>query len=187
MKRTFIAIKINLSEEILSKINDIKTNLENEPIKWVETNNMHLTLKFLGDTTDDQIDAVIHVLDQIKVDFQSFSFDIKGCGVFKNIRQPRVLWFGIDQINEMKKIHNVIETELLKIGFEKEQRSFTPHLTLGRIKFIKHTEKLRKLLDLHKNQVFQKLEVKEITLFESNLTPQGPIYNSIHTIGLEER
>ena len=187
MKRTFIAIKIPVTKELNKVINHFHNELEAERIKWAETDNMHISLSFLGDTEEGLISSIANELQTIANSNKCFSFKLTGAGVFKNIKHPRVLWLGIieDENNTLMKLGNDIKDRLELLGFEKEKRKFKAHLTLGRVKSINKKEKLKNLLEKYQNQYFQNVDVQEIIFYESMLTAKGSIYKVIRKFKLK--
>ena len=179
MKRTFIAAKINAENELVNIYTKLRNELENEKIKWVDHHNFHLTLFFLGDTTEDQIKEVRVQMSNIVDNFESFTMKIQGLGVFKNFHKPRVLWAGIQNYNPLAEIKKQVDKEMLKMGFNPDAREFKPHLTLARIKWINNKDKLKNLVLEHKDQYFQDVTINEIIFYESILRAEGPEYKPI--------
>lgn len=185
MKRTFIAVKTSLSEENFELYSGIKSKLKDSFINWVDKDNLHLTLFFLGDTTENQILEISKKLNEILTDFSSFDFSLHGMGVFKNMHDPRVIWFGIDKDKELKSLKGIIDKVITSVGFESEEREFRPHLTIGRIKNLKQKNELKELLEKYRDHEFQKIQIKEVIFYESILTPRGPIYKPIQRFFLK--
>lgn len=183
-KRLFIAIKIKPSDKILEAINYIKFKLSDEKIRWVNTENFHFTLKFLGDTEVDKIQTIRETLHKLVSNFSTAETSIVGFGVFPTISKARVLWFGMQNFEQIKKLNNAIDKEISKLGYEKNNLDFKPHLTIGRIKYLRQKDILSQLIKKYKNIEFQKLNVDEIQLFESKLSPQGAIYTSLEKFKL---
>lgn len=179
MKRTFIATKINAGEKLLNTYTKLRNELENEKIKWVDNDNFHVTLFFLGNTSEDQINEIRVQLSNIVDNYSSFLIRLHGLGVFKDFHKPRVLWAGIYEYDTMKEIKENIDKEMLKLGFNPDAREFKPHLTLARIKWIKDKQKLRKLVLDHKDQFFQEVHINEVIYYESILKPEGSEYKPI--------
>lgn len=175
-KRLFIAAKLPLNDRTLDKIDFIHDKLRYEKIKWVEPRNMHLTLKFLGDTDEQIIPEIKQSLGKIAAQIPENTVKITGLGVFPNPFRPRVLWMGFEYEQALEELYGLIEAEMEKLGYEREERDFKPHLTLGRIKFLKNRKDLQFLLDKFKDTEFQSLTINEIILYESQLFPTGPVY-----------
>jgi len=176
MKRIFIALKIEPCGTLLRMISSLSSVLGNERIAWVDPTNIHLTLAFLGDTDEDRIKVAGIVLKQNCTGFGEFSFNLSGTGVFKNYRDPRIIWAGIEESKKLVQLNDLIMTGLKDTGFRIEDRPFKPHITLGRIKFIKDTELLKTVLERYRDAHLQKVSVKEVILYESLLKPAGPVY-----------
>lgn len=178
--RAFIALE--LAGEIKKELSRLEGELRNTGagVKWVTPENIHLTLKFLGDIEEERTEGIKKSLDGISSEEKSFEVNLFKLGAFPALDNPRVVWVGIDKgCAEVEKIAKRIEEDLEKLGFPKEERPFSAHLTLGRIKSPKNksvlTEKLLTLEVLPKS-----CTVKSINLFKSTLTPEGPIYETLH-------
>ena len=177
--RSFIAIECN-DVNVVSSVSRVQRSLSSSKadIKFVEPENIHLTLKFLGDVQEDMIDDVIKVIEAIS--FDPFTFMIEGVGVFPNMRRPQTIWAGItDGLTELSHVFNLVENGLSKLGFEKERRRFNPHLTLGRVRSGRNRDQLVDSLKAVSDEEFGKVNVDEITLKKSVLTPKGPIYTTL--------
>lgn len=183
--RTFIAIKIIPDNQFLQLYSAIKEVLNEDTIKWAEPHNMHLTLRFLGDTTPNQIKKVKLLLEDIAVQLAPFHFNLKGIGCFKNKGKPRILFAKIEESPTLKRLATEINTKVVECGFEKETRDFKPHLTLGRIKFIKERNNFYSLIQRFEETEIQIVKVVEIIFFKSILTSLSPVYKSIQTVQLK--
>jgi 2'-5' RNA ligase len=184
MKRAFIAVKVEPGGELLRMISSFKALLGAENIKWVDPANIHLTLAFLGDTEEKRIKSITSMLKERCTGFNEFDFILAGTGIFKNYWGPRVIWVGIRSSEKLIMLNNIITDGLRENGFEIEDRQFRPHLTLGRVKSVKDTENLKKVLEKYRDTEFQKVEVKEVILFESILMQTGPIYKPLGSYSL---
>jgi 2'-5' RNA ligase len=179
MKRIFIALKVEPGDSLLRMLTSLKSLPGNEKIKWVDPGNIHLTLAFLGDTEDDRIKVAAIMLKNACSGFGEFDFTLTGTGVFKNYNDPKVIWIGIEESEKLIKLNDVINTGLKDTGFKVEDRQFRPHLTLGRIKFIKDVDALKTALDRYQKSPVQKVHVEEVILYESILKPTGPVYKPV--------
>ena len=179
MKRIFVALKIEPGDDLLEMVSSLKTALINEKIKWVDPGNIHLTLAFLGDTEDERINIADIALRQKCTGFGEFEFDLNGTGVFKNFREPRVIWTGIERGEKLISLNDIVNKGLTDCGFRLEERPFKPHITLGRVKFIKDYRLLEFSLERYRGIHFQKVNISEIILFESILNPSGPVYKPL--------
>ncbi|MEK6714800.1 MAG: RNA 2',3'-cyclic phosphodiesterase [Candidatus Omnitrophota bacterium] len=182
--RLFIAVE--LSKEIKKELTALEEKLKSSAadVKWVKPDNVHLTLKFLGETKEEQIEPIKKILNGLAEKFKVFKTEIAGLGSFPNLKSPRVIWIGANNTDTLSVIANLLEEKLDKVGFPKEKRDFQPHLTLGRVRSLKNINILKDTLA--KNLDFKAgiLEVKALSLIESKLTPSGPIYTAFQSTGL---
>ncbi|MBN2613874.1 MAG: RNA 2',3'-cyclic phosphodiesterase [Bacteroidales bacterium] len=176
MKRTFIAIDIPFSVAIKDCISSFSAALENEKIKWLEPDNLHLTLKFLGETKETMLQTIGDTLAIIASEQPVFDISIKGPGVFKSIVKPTVIWLGVEVNPILETLYSAINVQMEKLGFIPESRKFSPHLTIGRVKYIKEKSKLQQLLQENSTKVFQHFRAGEIVFYESILGYTGPKY-----------
>jgi 2'-5' RNA ligase len=179
LKRTFIAIDIPLEDSIVKQINKLKAEFINEKIKWIKAHQFHITIQFLGNVEDTDISKINESLGKVTAGFGDFSIELEEFGVFKNIKNPRILWIGFRPCDELIKLKNAIEDEMTRFGFEKSDKPFSPHLTIARIKVLRQREKLKELIDSYSGKIIQLVNVGEIILYESMLKPDGPEYNII--------
>jgi 2'-5' RNA ligase len=184
--RAFIAIP--LPEFISTGICDIQERLKSYrlPIRWVRPENVHLTLKFLGEISLSTIDGITEVIKNTVRERSPLILFTKGLGVFPGIKKPRVLWIGISgDINALSEIQVNLETNLGKKGFPKENRPFKSHLTLGRVKGNIHPEDLFDTLRSFSDFSSEPFEAKELVLYKSELKPSGAFYTKLQTVYLD--
>lgn len=179
MKRVFLAFKIFPVNGLLDARQSFITNLGNEKIKWVEKNNFHVTLFFLGEENDKRIDELIKIIDQEHRGFSSFRIHVKGAGVFPGFKRPRVIWLGIEAGQELYDMHRILGKKLKKMKFVEGISTFTPHLTLGRINRIEDIRNLEKQVHSLDGVILSTQAIHEINLFESRLSTSGPCYLSL--------
>jgi 2'-5' RNA ligase len=180
--RGFIAIDITATPQILTFENEIiKTGAD---VKLVEPKNIHITLKFLGDTEEKMIDAIERSMKESVKAIKPFSVILRGTGVFPNKNYVKVLWIGIIDNGQIEPIVHTIDTSLTALGFKKEARGFSPHLTVGRLKTARNKEKLLATIEHYHDEEFTIQEVNAIVLKKSELTPQGPIYTTLREVRL---
>jgi 2'-5' RNA ligase len=180
--RTFIAIKIKPEKQLLRVYSELKKSLENEAISWVGTNFLHLTLRFFGETSVKQVEEIKCLLGEVAQRFHTFQFNLKEAGFFKSKNQPRVLFFTVENGLMLKQLAAEIEERVVALGFSSGERSFNPHLTIGRIKFLKNKMAFYDLIDQYKDTEIQSVMVSEIIFYQSILTSSGAIYKPIETI-----
>lgn len=180
--RAFIAIE--LSPEIKDSLAQIESHLKysGADVKWVEKDNIHLTLKFLGEITEEKAEKIKSILDEIAKFTKSFEISMKDIGAFPKIEFPRVIWVGLDKgAAEAGILAEKIDDALSKIGFEKESRPFAAHLTIGRVKSPKNKQALKeKVQSWTPNSGPRTQRISSVILFQSTLTPKGPIYTKLH-------
>ena len=179
MVRTFLAIDLpNTQYKILEEHLD-RWKTAKADVRWIYPSNMHLTLKFLGEIQESSTENVIAVCKEVCCLHRGFSLSLNGTGIFPNLRRPRVLWIGIGgETDFLCKLQNSIETALEKKGFPREDRVFTPHLTVGRVR---SSRKLPRLLEVFaKDEIVTKpFTVEEVIAYKSRLTPRGPLYSPL--------
>lgn len=176
--RSFIAV--NLNSDIKKYLNSLQAylNIPESKIKWVEKNNLHLTMKFLGYISLEQTELIKSELKEIASRYSPFIIRLfSNIGVFPTYKMPRIIWVGIREgISELKELYNSIENKLSNKGFPREDKDFSGHITIGRVKFIRDkTNFIQILKRIEVNNLSQ--EVGSIDLMESKLTPGGPIYD----------
>ena len=183
--RTFIAVKITPQPGLVRLVNEFRQELRGEAVKWVDLQNMHLTVKFIGDTTPEQVDQIKSVLGDIAYRFPVFSFSLDGVGFFQRGGQPSVLFIKTDTAEILNKLASGIDDQLQLIGFEKESRRFSPHLTLGRIKYLKEKSSFLRLTEKFGQYPVQEVVCRQVIFYQSVLMPQGPLYKPLAEIKLQ--
>jgi 2'-5' RNA ligase len=181
--RTFIAVE--LASSVITRAGDLidKLRVAAAEINWVRPQQMHLTLKFLGDVPDTETPDICRVVSEVAADFEPFEITFRGAGAFPNAKQPRTLWIGIeDGADELKSLQAALDDALkAKLGFAKEPRGFHPHLTIGRVKRELpggHGE-LTQLLEKHVHFDADLTVIDEVVTFASFLGRQGPRHDAL--------
>jgi len=177
--RLFIALPLTKEiEEALGKIIFVLKQKSGR-VKWVAPKNIHLTVKFLGEVNENKIDSIKSSIQTIALKYQRVDCTIDAIGGFPNLSRPRVIWAGLTgQVQVLENIVHDVEEETFKLGFPKEEKRFTPHLTLGRIK---ENYGLDDLVSYIKTYQMESLNcpISTLSLFKSTLTPAGPIYDRL--------
>ena len=184
MKRLFAAIKIQPSPEFIRIFNQLTAELRHERIKWVEPNNIHITMKFFGETDEKLIPAIEKALQTAASRSVEFSMKINKTGIFGSRYDPKVVWFGIDPEPRLERFAANTIMELQQAGWEPDCQNFVPHLTIGRIKNLKDKALFQVVIDKYRNAFIQEQEVMEIILYESILRREGPLYVKLTTFTL---
>jgi 2'-5' RNA ligase len=149
-------------------------------VKWVDPANLHVTLKFLGNTPDAQVPLVIRAAQRIASSVEPFELDLAGFGAFPSAGRPRILWAALQgPVERLAAMAAQLEADLAPLGFARETRPFSGHVTLGRARQGQRIppveEQVRKLAAA----AFGRLPVRRLVLFQSTLTPSGPIYETL--------
>lgn len=186
--RAFIAAGI--SEEVRSRVGELQTRLRETgaEVKWARPAAMHLTLRFLGDIHEDQIVPADEAMAKAAAEFVPVKVEVKGFGMFPNERRPRVIWIGLAEGGpELMAIFRKLESGLLTAGFAPADKPFSPHLTLGRVRTPRNLDLVKKVLAKEAAESFGQYEVDRITLFQSELRPEGAKYTALKERNLGDR
>ena len=178
--RTFIAVEI--PENIISGIRDLQQDLKayGVDIRWIRPENIHLTLKFLGDVPAADMDSIFRVISRTAEGGSPISLQAKGIGVFPGVKRPRILWVGLTgQLELLSRLQKTLDSNLKGIAFSPEKRPFKGHLTIGRIK-----TKMNSKIFVDALMAFRRFESEtfvadRIVLFKSELKPNGAEYTDL--------
>ena len=187
--RTFIAIE--LPKTIRDSLAQLEEQLKKSgaDVKWVEPQNIHLTLKFLGEIDEQKLDKIAEITKNVASNRKTLYMRISSIGAFPKISTPRIIWVGINEgYSEIKEIAKELEERLVKLGIPKENRPFSSHITLGRTRSALNREKLiQELISAENILNTENLEfpVTKITLFRSTLNSSGPIYEVLKAADLK--
>ncbi|OYT55843.1 MAG: RNA 2',3'-cyclic phosphodiesterase [Candidatus Hecatellales archaeon ex4484_218] len=180
--RSFIAVDIedkSLQDKIVILQQDLMGTGAN--LKFVEPENLHLTLRFLGEIPSSILEQVCRELKTLK--FNVFNLNLQGVGAFPNLRRINVVWVGVKEGAEnLKQIAQKVELTVRKLGFPPDPKGFSPHLTIARLKTGKNKDKLASFLENFQDYEVGWMIVNTIKVKKSTLTPKGPIYTTIETI-----
>ncbi len=182
--RTFIAV--DLAERLKSKVVDIQNRIgtKHMQIKFVEPENLHFTLKFLGEIEEHRLDEIHERVKTNLKNYDPFEITLRGLGAFPSFSYIKVVWIGVREGNElMTEIANILNRDLQSLGFKKE-KDYVPHLTIARVKGAKNKEKFIEILKELKNVEVGTMPVEIVTIKKSDLTPQGPIYSDLKEVRL---
>ncbi|HEY69291.1 MAG TPA: RNA 2',3'-cyclic phosphodiesterase [Anaerolineae bacterium] len=190
--RLFVAIELPTDlRRLLEEHSDtLSSMIHTRIIRWVRPEGIHLTLKFLGDVSDGKLEAVKAAVRTVGPHFSPFEYSVGNLGCFPNARRPRVIWVGVQEPSgRLKALQAEIEQAYQTLGFEKERRSFHPHLTLGRVRRgVSHAEH-QAVADAIINVAPISLgdyRVEEICLYRSELKPTGAVYTKLLVVRLEK-
>ncbi|CAN5604377.1 RNA 2',3'-cyclic phosphodiesterase [soil metagenome] len=182
-KRIFIAVDISdeAKQKVAEYIANLKKKFSDLKVGWDRPEKLHLTLKFLGDTEENQLEKLEEICETISSEISNLKFQISNTGVFPSPQNARVLWLGVGgDVEELQKINSVLEDECGKFGFKKENRIYKPHLTIARLR---EPHKSKELVKTHLENKFEPVafEVSEIVIYESKLQPTGSIYSKVQS------
>jgi 2'-5' RNA ligase len=179
--RTFVAV--DLPVEFHSKIAQVQSKFDEFKFKFVDPDIVHITLEFLGEVPGEQIGDISKALD--KVACSPFEISLKGLGVFPKPKFAKVIWIGCE--GNFEELHRLIETSLSPLGLTRGHRDFSAHATLARIKYLpkKKKEDFFHLLEELKDIDLGTMQVDAIRLKKSTLTPDGPVYETLHEVRLK--
>lgn len=184
MKRTFIAVPVAAGEILKGLMNSLRQQLPDEDIKWVAAENLHVTLKFLGDTPEEAIPQIIVRLEEVAAAFPPASGWLRGVDFFSVQRQPSVLFTRLEELPALELIARQLETALEPLGFLPETRRFRAHLTLARIRQLRNKERFFRVVRPLKELEIQPVPVNEVLFYESFLRSQGPVYKPLKRVVL---
>lgn len=180
-------ISINLDDDLKREIETATETLRKtrSDVKWVTVENLHITLKFLGEIHDDLIPAVKERLSQVSLSHAPSEIKLHGAGIFPDSKRPRVIWLGMKDSDRLKKLQADIEDSMATLGFEKEGRGFSPHLTIGRVRSMMGKDPLVRAVGTLKDKDFGNIEVKRVSLMKSELRPAGAQYAPVAEFDLK--
>ncbi|MDW7730306.1 MAG: RNA 2',3'-cyclic phosphodiesterase [Bacillota bacterium] len=181
MSRFFIALELSDKQrhEVAILQNELKHQLSG--VRWVKGDGLHLTLKFIGETDDSNIDLIKNVIDKAARSFKPFELDFSGSGVFPSTARARVIWVAVKKGYSISTdLADKLDSDLAGIGIKPEKRSYHPHLTLGRIRQPIDEKVIKDMLDATDTFITSPALIEGVTLFESILTRQGAQYRSVH-------
>jgi 2'-5' RNA ligase len=189
--RAFIAI--NLSQEILERIEqmslDLRSRLKGVPVRWVPADNIHLTLKFLGNVSTANLEMLKEILDNVVSNHHDCDISVGGIGAFPKPHNPRVIWVGMEVPQELVSLQHNIEIETARLGYSREHRPFSAHLTIGRVSRNASTQDahaIAEILDSYKVGFLGATRITSVYLYRSDLKPDGAIYTPIYAAALDK-
>lgn len=189
--RAFIAI--DLPPEVLQCLDDVSQQLKQElggaPVRWVPVENIHLTLKFLGDVSESNIDMLTDFLQSTVSNVKQFEFSVGGLGAYPKPHRPRVIWVGVEAPPELMTAQRSVESEMSRLGYARERRPFNPHLTLGRVSRHSTNQDVSNIADVIKTHTVGYLGSARVTalhIYRSDLKPSGAIYTKLFSAMLSK-
>ena len=190
MLRSFIAIEIptDVQDAMDRSTAALKKALARPLVRWVAAHNVHLTLKFLGDVSPANLELLAQALKFEAGQHASFSLSIGGLGVFPNLRRPRIVWIGIEAPAALQALQRGIEAAAARLGYEPENRPFSPHLTIGRVNqnaSAAEVQQIRAALEQTRVGALGAVTVEAVQIFKSDLQPGGAVYTNLYTLPMK--
>ena len=189
--RAFIAV--NLSPEILERIDqvslDLRARMKDIPVRWVPVENIHLTLKFLGNVSTANLEILKDILGKVVSSHSECDISVGGIGAFPKPHNPRVIWVGMEVPQELVTLQHNIEIETARLGYSREYRPFSPHMTFGRVSrnaSAQDVHAIAEVLENYKVGFLGATRLKTVYLYRSDLKPDGAVYTPIYSAALEE-
>jgi 2'-5' RNA ligase len=188
--RTFIAVEIPLEvrQAVYHATSDLQERI-GSLVRWVPMENMHLTLKFLGDISPAHVDLLTQMLQAETTLFNCFDLRLTGLGSFPNLKRPRVIYIGIHAPVALETLQRGIEAASRRLGYESEERGFSPHLTIGRVKqnvTATEQQQIRRALEESKIDLLGTARVDSVHLYKSDLKPSGSVYTRLYSAPLKK-
>src|SRR5215207_5537518 len=188
--RAFIAVELPFG--IRQNVQQATSSLRRDTgsvIRWMALENMHLTLKFLGDIPSSNVEVLTQMIQAQAESFNSFDIQLTGIGSFPNPKRPRVIYIGIHPPAELEAFQRQMESATRRLGYNQEERAFTPHLTIGRVR--QHVsaddqQKIRRALEESTIDSLGKARVNSVHLYKSDLKPNGPVYTKLFSAHLRK-
>ncbi|MFC1939853.1 RNA 2',3'-cyclic phosphodiesterase [Chloroflexota bacterium] len=189
--RSFIAIE--LPDGLKLALGQLELELKSgkqPPVKWVDTESIHLTLKFLGNIGTDRVGEITKAMEEAARGIPPFHLEVGGLGVFPNLKRVQVVWVGIKgEVEKLSRLQQRIESNLAHLGFTPESRPFTPHLTLARLRnqaSLDERQRFGQLIASTRFEVADPIKVGAISLMRSQLTGVGAIYSRVSSVRLKK-
>jgi 2'-5' RNA ligase len=177
--RSFLAFDIE-NDTVLNRLAAAQKHLiqTGADLKLVEPQNIHITIRFLGNITQATAEKIFNEMKQVQ--FTPFNVQIKGIGAFPNPNYPRVVWAGITTgADQLKSVFSQLEPRLRGLGFTPDQKGFSPHLTIARVRSGRNKQQLAQFVTENANYEFGTVNAKCLRLKKSDLTPRGPVYSTL--------
>jgi RNA 2',3'-cyclic 3'-phosphodiesterase len=190
MLRAFIAVEIpaGIQDAIAQSTISLKNALPQPLVRWVAPQNVHLTLKFLGDVSPTNLEQLAKTLKVETALHRTFSLSVGGFGAFPNSRRARVIWIGLEAPPALETLRRGVETSAAQLGYAAEERPFSPHLTIGRVGqniSASDAKHIHTLLDATKIGILGTLNVGTIHIFKSDLRPAGSVYTHLYALPMK--
>ncbi len=175
--RIFLAIGLNDIPPISAWVKNLRQLHYGDQLKWTRPNQWHLTVKFIGSFSVEVLPVLTEQLRKAYENGNGGELVITGAGIFGPVRAPKVVWVGVEHASWLEEVNRIAEEVCVDFGVSESQRAFAPHLTLARVRKLKRPVKLLNEVEKHKGTVWHEESIKQVTLYKSDLTPDGPVYS----------
>ena len=187
-QRLFVAFPIIANEELNELLYSLKRKLSHERLNWVKPENMHLTMKFIGETPASMVPPIIDVLEKITKKQSKFKLDFNRTGIFGSSYKPKVLWLGCNEYSEpLQELAKETIQQFKTLGFPADRQNFVPHLTLARINYLVDKALFQNIVQQIPQKTYLNPEIGSVILYESILRKEGPVYKIIREFQLTKR
>jgi 2'-5' RNA ligase len=192
MKAVFRAfIAIDLTADIILRIRETSSGLQERmgelPVRWIPAENVHLTLKFLGDVSATNVERLAEIIRRVSLAHECFDISVGSLGVYPNLRRPRVIWLGVEAPQSLYAIQRGVDQETSRLGYETKEQDFSPHLTIGRVSRGADYRELKAIGDSLEAETVGFLgaaRVERVNLYRSDLKPTGAEYSVMYSATL---
>jgi 2'-5' RNA ligase len=188
--RAFVAIDLppEIRQRLDQVIAQLTQRLEGIPVRWVPAGNIHLTLKFLGDVSLANVEMLKKVIQAEAENHHCFEISVGGLGAFPNNRQPRVVWAGVEAPQELLSLQRSIDAAMAKLGYNREERPFSAHLTLGRVSrnaTARDAHRIGEVIEATKIGFLGVAQISAVHFYKSDLQPSGSVYTRLYSVPLK--
>ena len=183
--RAFIAVDLPPDARLTRIVQDLHE--ASRDLKVVSADHLHVTLKFLGDTEEGLVPEIVSAMREASAGLSPLTIQVRGTGAFPNVQRPRVFWVGLVGADSLARVAKSLNENLVALGFEKETRAWSPHVTLARVRDPRGPrglDRVQSVLRAHEDDTFAEALVGDLRLKKSVLTPQGPEYTTVESVRL---
>ena len=189
MKSLRIFLAVPVEQDILDTLVKAVDRLRESraPVRWVRPEGMHLTVKYLGDTDPEKLGPLIQAVGEVCGEIEPFPMSVSGIGAYPNMRRPRVVWAGVEELSgTLLRLAEDVEDACARMGWPREKRKFSPHVTVGRVKGKINISRLAQAVGKMDRNLWGSQTVDSLVLYSSELKPGGAVYERLHVFQLEK-
>ncbi len=175
--RSFISVDIGPTDPLLALLEGLRRT--GADLKMVRPENLHVTLRFLGDIDDSAVDGIARIMEESVTGLEPFKGEMKGMGAFPSLSNIRVIWIGLENVQGLSTLAERLDSSLRELDFERDKKGFKPHLTVARTRSSRNLGGLQDLINSNVATDFGQFDVQSVKLKRSVLTPHGPRYSDV--------